>query len=192
MVIHALRDLPWIGEDPLFDLANTVLLGAGPGGSDVDVLADPPLLARWRALADHRLRDQPLEDLLTWRTLIRAGLATRADHGGSAVVTEPLRDELNQLARVAPVAFQLNPDGHLDQLDHGGTIAAVLARETLVLIAGSQAQLLRRCPAPSCGMFYLARRRDQNWCTVGCGNRARAARRRPPGSAGPATPGVSG
>ncbi|ELS57171.1 CGNR zinc finger domain-containing protein [Streptomyces viridochromogenes] len=46
-----------------------------------------------------------------------------------------------------------------------------------MLAAGPEQARLRRCPAPSCGMFFLARRRDQAWCSIGCGNRARAARR---------------
>ncbi|MFV0132048.1 CGNR zinc finger domain-containing protein [Streptomyces sp. HMX87] len=27
-------------------------------------------------------------------------------------------------------------------------------------------------------MFFLSRRHDQAWCSIGCGNRARSARRR--------------
>jgi predicted RNA-binding Zn ribbon-like protein len=84
---------------------------------------------------------------------------------------------LNSLAAAAPVVLQLTADAQLVQHGHGGGVADVLARETLRLITGAEQQRLRRCRAPGCGMFFLARRCDQAWCSIGCGNRARAARR---------------
>jgi predicted RNA-binding Zn ribbon-like protein len=180
-VIHALRDLPWIGEDPLFDLANTVLIGAGPAGADVDVLTDPELLRRWRQRADPRLRARDLDSLLELRDLVRHALAARAarPEDGPLRLPERIRTALNALAAGAPVTLRIDRGGQLVHTDTGGEVDAVLARDTLTLVAGQDAHRLRCCPAPSCGMFHLARRRDQTWCSIGCGNRARASRRRP-------------
>ncbi|MEV4230453.1 hypothetical protein AB0J81_25840, partial [Streptomyces bobili] len=54
MTIRDLHEMPWIGEDPVLDLANTVVVGAGPGRGDVDFLADRELTGRWRARAADR------------------------------------------------------------------------------------------------------------------------------------------
>ena len=43
-------------------------------------------------------------------------------------------------------------------------------------IAADGSSRLRVCEAPSCGMFYRPRRRQQRWCSEPCGNRARFAR----------------
>jgi predicted RNA-binding Zn ribbon-like protein len=32
------------------------------------------------------------------------------------------------------------------------------------------------CDAPSCGQFFIRRRRDQRWCSAACGTRTRVAR----------------
>ena len=67
-----------------------------------------------------------------------------------------VRTRLNQLASSAPVVFRMTGDGPLAQQEQGGGADAVVARETLVLAAGPDRQRVRRCHAPSCGMFFLA------------------------------------
>ncbi|WP_380284612.1 ABATE domain-containing protein [Kitasatospora purpeofusca] len=177
MTIRDLYDLPWIGDGAVLDLANTVLVGAAQDRTDIDVLADPALTARWRArAADRRLSALPLADLVELRAPVRAALDAAA---GKRAVPDGARSALNELAATAPVVLRVTADGRLEQQDHGGGPAEAVARETLVLVAGPDHARLRRCPAPSCGMFFVARRRDQAWCTVGCGNRARSTRRRP-------------
>jgi len=52
---------------------------------------------------------------------------------------------------------------------------STIARSAIELLASPDRERLRVCPAPSCGMFYLGGS-DQEWCSVSCGNRARAAR----------------
>lgn len=44
------------------------------------------------------------------------------------------------------------------------------------LITSPRRELLRRCPAPSCVLFFSALRKTQRWCSPACGNRARVAR----------------
>ncbi|WP_151480540.1 ABATE domain-containing protein [Streptomyces albicerus] len=177
MTIRDLQEMPWIGEDPVLDLANTVVVGAGPGRGDVDFLADRELTRRWRArAADRRLAGLPLEELERLRGLVRDALDATA---GQRPLTDSLRSRLNELASSAPVVFRMTGDGLLAQQEQGGGADAVVARETLALAAGPDRQRVRRCHAPSCGMFFLARRRDQAWCSLGCGNRARSTRRQP-------------
>lgn len=177
MTIRDLQEMPWIGEDPVLDLANTVVVGAGPGRGDVDFFADRELTRRWRArAADRGLAALSLEELEQLRGLVRDVLDATA---GQRPLTDSLRSRLNELASSAPVVFRMTGDGLLAQQEQGGGADAVVARETLVLAAGPDRQRVRRCHAPSCGMFFLARRRDQAWCSLGCGNRARSTRRQP-------------
>lgn len=177
MTLREFDDMPWIGhEHPVLDLTNTVVVGAGPGRGDVDLLADPALAAVWRArLGDRGLAAEPLDALRALRTRVRAAVDAAA---GGDPVPEDARRELNALARDAPVAVSLDADGRIVHTEAGGGPRAALARRALELLGGPERERLRRCDAPSCGMYFLRARRDQAWCSVGCGNRARATRRR--------------
>ncbi|MER7898812.1 ABATE domain-containing protein [Streptomyces sp. NPDC096046] len=176
MTLKNLHEMPWIGEHPVLDLANTVVCGAGPARGDIDLLADPELRASWRSrAADWALANLPLEELTELRDPVRAVLDAAARQ---ARLPETARTRLNDLAASAPVTFQVEKGGRLVEREGGGPAAGAAARQALVLAAGPEQARLQRCPAPSCGMFFLARRRDQAWCSTGCGNRARSARRR--------------
>ncbi|WP_435296396.1 ABATE domain-containing protein [Streptomyces sp. YPW6] len=175
MTVKNLHEMPWIGERSVLDLVNTVVVGAGRAGGDVDLLADPELLASWREkVLDRELADLSREDLAELRAPVRAVLEAAARQ---APVPEPARARLNALAARAPVTFRVDDAGRLAEQEAGGPVGGSVARQALVLAAGPERTRLRQCPAPSCGMFFLARRRDQAWCSIGCGNRARAARR---------------
>ncbi|WP_432136089.1 MULTISPECIES: ABATE domain-containing protein [unclassified Streptomyces] len=175
MTLRSLRDMPWIGEHPVLDLANTVLVGAGPAGEDVDLLRDPELVTAWRAkAADRASADLPLDELTELRDPVRMVLDAAARQ---APLPATVRERLNALAARAPVTFHVDDSGRLAEREAGGPAAGAVARRALALAAGPEQTRLRRCPAPSCGMFFLARRRDQAWCSIGCGNRARSARR---------------
>ncbi|UGY93281.1 ABATE domain-containing protein [Streptomyces gobiensis] len=177
MTIRTLHAMPWIGEDPVLDLANTVVHGAGPERGDIDLLSDPQLLASWRdRAADRRLAGLPLADLVALRDLVRYALDAAAEE---KPLPDSVRTRLNALAAAAPVIFLVDADGRLAQRETDGPADAAVARQALTLAAGPDQARLRRCNAPSCGMFFLARRRDQAWCSLGCGNRARSARRQP-------------
>ncbi|MEW2634568.1 ABATE domain-containing protein [Streptomyces sp. NPDC048389] len=178
MSLKNLHEMPWIGEDAALDLANTVVCGAGPSRGDIDLLADEELRAAWRTrAADRALAALPLEELTRLRDPARAALGAAARR---ARLPEAARTRLNDLAAQAPVTFEVGKDGRLTEREGGGPVAGRVARQVLVLATGPDQARLRRCPAPSCGMFFLARRRDQAWCSVGCGNRARSARRQAP------------
>ena len=55
-------------------------------------------------------------------------------------------------------------------------ILGAIADAAIDLLTGPDRERIKVCPAPSCGMFYLAGKGDQQWCSASCGNRARVAR----------------
>lgn len=54
-------------------------------------------------------------------------------------------------------------------------LLAEIARSTIDAVS-SDANRLRRCEGPGCGRYFLKDRAHRNWCSLGCGNRARVAR----------------
>ncbi|MFJ5829721.1 CGNR zinc finger domain-containing protein [Streptomyces sp. NPDC093089] len=128
----------------------------------------------WREkVLDRQLADLPLEDLAELRAPV--GRAARGRAAGSAAGAGG--GPAQRTGRAAPVTFRGDDAGHLTEQEAGGPVAAAVAGQALVPAAGPERARLRRCPAPSCGMCFLARGRDQAWCSIGCGKRARAARR---------------
>ncbi|WP_460370149.1 CGNR zinc finger domain-containing protein, partial [Actinocorallia lasiicapitis] len=55
-------------------------------------------------------------------------------------------------------------------------VRAVLADAAIDFFTGPDLAELRVCPAPRCVLYFLKRHPKQEWCSVACGNRARAAR----------------
>ncbi|MGB2951345.1 MAG: ABATE domain-containing protein [Rhodococcus sp. (in: high G+C Gram-positive bacteria)] len=166
--------MPWIGYDLVFDLSNTVVLGGG-GALDLDFFTDADLLARWRTkVCDRRLAEMSLAGLTELRGLVRDALDV-SDRAGT--LGEPTRSTLNSLAADAPFTFEMTDSGELVERECGGGVESVIARQVLQLMARGG---VRRCRAPSCGMFFIPRRKDQNWCTSRCGARVRASRRQRP------------
>ena len=53
---------------------------------------------------------------------------------------------------------------------------AAIARDAIVLLSGPTRQDIRSCHAPGCVLFFLKDHPRREWCSAGCGNRARAAR----------------
>jgi predicted RNA-binding Zn ribbon-like protein len=166
---------------PALDLANTVTVSAG--GED-DLLAPDGEYERWaeaeaaalgwgaerqRLLVDRR------EQVLRTRADVRRVVGAVVDGGP---VPPAAVEELNRLSRAAPEWLELDPStGRLVRPGRGGAAAVLLAdyaRDALRIAAGDGE--IRRCPAPSCGMFFPPGRRQQRWCSTTCGTRARVAR----------------
>jgi predicted RNA-binding Zn ribbon-like protein len=172
---------PWLGAPLAVDLANS-LVQVRPG------------VTRDLLESDEQLGD--------WLAHERARLPRVARGAGRYAAFRELRDALHDLlsavargeplprAAIAAVnAASARSDGHLRLALRGGEPVAehagsgtpldralsLIARSAIELLAGPERARLRVCPAPSCGMFYLGRP-DQEWCSVACGNRARAAR----------------
>ncbi|QNG19509.1 hypothetical protein G4H71_17370 [Rhodococcus triatomae] len=174
VVIRDLEEMPWIGENCALDLANTIVRNAGTR-PDVDFFTDARLLHRWRSVVDRRIADVPTDQLVEWRSLVRESLVVVGESGN---VPARVRIRLNALAEGAPVVLKMDEGGvvrHVDRADCPPD--AVVARETLRLIGSTNEFAVRLCDAPSCGMFFVPRRRNQEWCTTRCGARVRSSRR---------------
>jgi len=84
---------------------------------------------------------------------------------------------VNRQAAGAPVAMRLGPDG-TSRSGKASQALTELARETVEIIAGGEAELLRECGHPDCTQVYLdrSRGRRREWCAMQtCGNRVKAA-----------------
>ncbi|MFF0307334.1 CGNR zinc finger domain-containing protein [Streptosporangium sp. NPDC004379] len=60
--------------------------------------------------------------------------------------------------------------------DDSARARAALAAAAIGFLAGPHRERLRACPAPRCVLYFVKEHARQEWCSVACGNRARAAR----------------
>lgn len=58
----------------------------------------------------------------------------------------------------------------------GRVVLARLAEDGVALFTGEQAPRLRACLAPGCVLYFVKQHPRREWCSAGCGNRARVAR----------------
>ena len=163
------------------DLADSVLTTPG---KVVDLLESPALATRW--LSDRGLIPEngwlyePCANRLRTlrghiRTLIQARIersippreaVDALNEALSHVPTAPLRWE----SSAGPHRTLPHPADHL--VDHA---LGVLAAETADLLTGPDADRLTACDSPPCTRYLLRNGRRQ-WCSIRCGDRARAAR----------------
>ena len=176
----------WLGEPLAIDLANTVMVvrpEAGAAGEDeVDLLSSAADLRRWLSAEGERLSAFAVdaeEDLGTIRELRAAVRALFAAAAAAEELPKWAVALVNEASAASPVAPQLaggpgRPSIASIPEDESATgMLGAAARSAIELLDETPAGELRVCLAPSCGMFYLGRRR---WCCSACGNRARAAR----------------
>jgi predicted RNA-binding Zn ribbon-like protein len=173
----------WLGQDPALDIANTVAI---VDGGEHDMVADAAEYERWAGAEAAALgfggdgmaalvasRSRVLELRAAVRAVVAAAAAGRPT-SSSAVA------ELNRASRGAPEWLELDPvSGDLRRSSRASAADALIAtyaRAAMSLVGEDDAQPVRRCPAPSCGMFYRPSRTDQHWCSPQCGSRARVAR----------------
>ena len=172
----------WIALDKAaLDLANTVAVDKGV---EHDLLTSTGEYERWARAAARSPELTPEEaaaiaaarpQLLGLRKHIRAVLHATA---AGQPLPGPAVAALNSASRAAARWPELGHDRRIEQHALGDAVQRLLAhyaRSTMELAAGGSAKL-RVCGAPSCGMFYRPRRRQQRWCSEPCGNRARVAR----------------
>lgn len=172
----------------------------GDAGVDIGVG-----IAGWEAIAELRdLRDalRVLAAATTGDDREPAGPSARDDHREPAGPSarderEPARPSAGDLAAAvivvnracarAPSWSELHwPDP--DDKDagperavrtaHAPALAAVaaIAEEAVALFAGPDRALLRACRAPGCVLYFIRNHPRREWCSDGCGNRARVAR----------------
>jgi predicted RNA-binding Zn ribbon-like protein len=158
----------WQEGIPAIDLTQTV---RDIRGRAVDDLRCDEDLDAWLASQQDRVPPPFERDLAAWRELreaiAAAFAATLAGDPPPAAAVEHIN------ARAGPVVPQLR-DGRRE-LVPTGALAAVAASAIEVLGTETR-ERLRFCAAPSCGMYYLGHRADQQWCSPACGTRARVAR----------------
>ncbi|MCM9083048.1 MULTISPECIES: CGNR zinc finger domain-containing protein [Streptomyces] len=58
----------------------------------------------------------------------------------------------------------------------GQAVVAMLAGQAVDLFTGDMRPQLRACLAPGCVLYFVKQHSRREWCSAGCGNRARVAR----------------
>ncbi|SLM01291.1 hypothetical protein ACSP50_4527 [Actinoplanes sp. SE50/110] len=168
---------------PGLDLANSRLVA--PGGVVTDLLATPAeagdwLIARGLAPAGARLQEVCAGRLRALRGAVRE-LLDASVRGG-----EPPRaalDAINAAITRVPTAEELRwssarglhrsaPHPTDQVVDHA---LGILAADAADLLTGPDADRLTACDSSPC-QRYLLRSGRRQWCSVRCGDRARAAR----------------
>ena len=133
-------------------------------------VATPADLTRARALRDAARR---LAAYVSGDSREAAVCATESIHVALAAVNAAV------LERPAP-QLELR-DGHLQSTARARVSPvragiAQVAEGTVELLCGSTADSLRACHAPGCVLYFVKTHPRREWCSVACGNRARAAR----------------
>lgn len=154
----------------------------------IDEVNTPQGLARWTGTYRSRLgmaAGAPVEvgpcdvtTALAVRGAVRDLLDAMVDR------SVPPRSSLDlvtgQAQRVQEARVSWPPAGpRLEWPDGMGTmdiVSAQVCASATRLLTSPRRELLRRCPAPSCVLFFTALRTGQQWCSPACGNRARVAR----------------
>jgi predicted RNA-binding Zn ribbon-like protein len=90
-------------------------------------------------------------------------------------------DTLNRHARQSPRWRELRvaPEPHVVVGGAGRPVAsalAALAEDAISLFGGPLRFELRACQGPGCVLYFVHSMTRREWCSAGCGNRARAAR----------------
>lgn len=170
----------WLGQGLALDLADTVTI---EDGVEHDLIASPRDFQTWAEREAELVPGGSVEllrrarrELLDLRTVIRDVL-------GAVSAEAPLPSHavgrLNRASRAAPTWLDLDAGtGSVRRETSASAVDALVAayaRSAMELVAEHPGRL-RRCPAPSCGMFYVSRREQQRWCSTQCGTRARVAR----------------
>ncbi len=169
---------------PSLDFANSVV--TLPGGRRIDLLGSPPDATRWLVERDLAPEDAQLWDfcagkLRALRDQTRVLIAARIDGSPAApAAVEALNDALTRV----PTASLLHWDpigGPYRAVSHPATqivdhALAVLAADAAELLTTPDAERLTACGSPPCDRYLVRTHPRRHWCSVRCGDRARAAR----------------
>lgn len=118
------------------------------------------------------------------RALFAEYVAPQPPSSADAAVLPAFPDALAAVNRAtAPALRLLEWDSHGPHAEHRllsssdvDTVMAGLADAAVEFFTGPEAAQIRTCPAPRCVRYFLKSHPRQEWCSVACGNRARAAR----------------
>ena len=200
---EAVGEAPLLGEALPVELMNTIW--ADRAGVH-DALARPDTALAWLRALGGRIEpepsvitawldedrptdlDQAVDGLRRLRDAVRR-LAAEAtgDPRAAAVSTIDERqaalDVLDRSCAARPVWSTLSwPPGrepvrivHVDGTV-GDVVIAVLAAAAVALFSSPARTRLRACLAPGCVLYFVKQHPRREWCSAGCGNRARVAR----------------
>ncbi|MFQ6397118.1 CGNR zinc finger domain-containing protein [Nocardia sp. KC 131] len=165
------------------DFVNSAI--ALPGGQFIDLLSTPESTNQWLterglAPADAGIQEMCTAQLRALREHIRVLFAARV--AGIPALPVALSAVNDALSRI-PTAALLHWDEHNgpyraaicppnEILDRA---LATLAANTADLLTGPDADYLTTCDSTPCNR-YLLRHGRRHWCSIRCGDRARAAR----------------
>ncbi|WP_328909963.1 ABATE domain-containing protein [Streptomyces sp. NBC_00234] len=170
-------------EHPSLALANSAV--TLPGGHTIDLLGAPEQANRWltqRGLApvDAGMRDMCAAQLRSMREQIRSLLAARVDGVPALPAAVAAVNDAMTRVSTAPLLqwdaqsgpYRAAPHPTTAIVDHA---LATLAADAADLLTGPDAERLTACGSSPCNR-YLLRHGRRHWCSVRCGDRARAAR----------------
>ena len=168
-----------------------------------DALRDPDGTCSWLSAVSPRLDvitpdgldtlssadlDLPGHRLIDLRDALRrlAAEATADPRAAAASGTRDLRaavSALNETAGATPrwSALTWAPGQEPARTVHTSGPAAwaalsAIAEESIALFCQDDRRRLRTCLAPGCVLYFIKNHPRREWCSAGCGNRARAAR----------------
>lgn len=170
---------PLLGEPVCIELANTVF---AVRGRPTEGLATPEHLADWLHNSGFVMVDEVTESDVEAARVLRAAIraiaeATTQGHrtpDAAAVTT------LNGFA-ASPSRWRelsVRPKRGIVERSSGRSAECALgtiADNAIELFGGPRRDELRACTGPKCMLFFIGDGRRE-WCSSGCGNRARAAR----------------
>ncbi|MGY1681274.1 ABATE domain-containing protein [Geodermatophilus sp. SYSU D01176] len=181
---RALPPAPGAEQHLALDFANSAV--ALPGGQFLELLGTPAAATEWladRDLApsDAGLRDQCAAQLRALREQVRALLASRIDGlPAPAAAVRAVNEALTSVPTAALLQWdeahglhRTPPHRTTQIVDHA---LAVLAADAADLLTGRDAERLAACASPPCNRYLLRTHGRRHWCSVRCGDRARAAR----------------
>ncbi|MFV2198192.1 CGNR zinc finger domain-containing protein [Nocardiopsis sp. LOL_012] len=175
---------PGADRYPSLDFADSAIVL--PGGHRVDLLGTPESATRWlveRGLAPEgaRLWEFCAERLRSLRAPVRDLIATRVD--GGPAPEEALAAVNEALTRVptAPLLRWDAAEGPYRAVAHPATevvdhALGILAADAADLLTSPDAERLAACGSSPCDRYLLRTHPRRHWCSVRCGDRARAAR----------------
>jgi predicted RNA-binding Zn ribbon-like protein len=170
----------WLGDHLAVDFANTTIGLADRREELIGTVAEfrewveaepawlPPLGADSIDLAVV-LRQRDATD----RLLRNAALQRPLDPEDVELVNDRVRAAgVSRLLTTVPGTSRLAADAGFPAL------LGVLAAATVDLLGREDLAAIAVCEAPGCGQVFHRSRRNQRWCSPGCGNRARVDRHR--------------
>ncbi|WP_214408897.1 CGNR zinc finger domain-containing protein [Sphaerisporangium fuscum] len=189
-------------SDPLALLfTRTIRANRVVRGGVSDALADTAGLTAWvrehaaalgvdaaRFTASEPMREEVVALRQAVRALFARAVAPAEPSSADASRLPRFADALatvNAAAMAVPLARRLDwPDGSeptagdapAARASDTAALCARLATAAIDFLAGPDREKLRACPAPRCVLYFVKEHTRQEWCSVSCGNRARAAR----------------